>query len=125
MVHVVIADDDQVIRGLVELIVLMLEWTFDSATNGTQALDMIERVLPDLVISDIAMPGMTGIQLLEAMKNNPTVANVPVALMSSVDREPEAREAGCTAFIAKPFTIEDLLELLPQLVPPDSLAPES
>jgi CheY-like chemotaxis protein len=70
MVHVVIADDDEVIRYLVEQIVSILGWTFDSAVNGMQALRLIEQAMPALVISDMRMPGMEGIELLGTMKSN-------------------------------------------------------
>lgn len=118
MAHVVIVDDDEIMRGLVEQIVSMLGWTFSSAATGIQALRIIEREKPDLVVSDVGMPGMNGIDLLIAIKEDPNLSHIPVVLMSSIDREPEAREAGCGAFLAKPFTLEAMLQLLPQVVPP-------
>lgn len=120
MAHVVIADDDEVLRYLVEQIVSILGWTFDSAVNGLQALRLIEGVMPALVISDVRMPGMSGIELLRTVKNNPCLCHIPVVLMSSGDMEVEARKAGCSAFIAKPFAVDRLLQILPQLVPEES-----
>ena len=117
MVHVVIVDDEEIIRDLVEQIVTILDWTYDSATNGAQALQIIQRVMPDLVISDVEMPVMSGIELLIAMKEDPSLSHIPVVIMSSIEREAEAREAGCAAFIAKPFTLEAMLQLLPQVAP--------
>jgi CheY-like chemotaxis protein len=117
MVHVVIADDDEVIRYLVEQIVSILGWTFDSAVNGMQALRLIEQAMPALVISDVRMPGMDGIELLRMMKSNSRLSHIPVVLMSSGDMELEAREAGCSAFIAKPFSVDRLLQILPKAAP--------
>ena len=117
MVHVVIVEDEEIMQGLVEHIVTMLGWTYESAANGTMGLQVIQRVVPDLVISDVGMPGMNGLELLTAMKEDPRLAAVPVVLLSSIDREAEAREAGCAAYLTKPFTLEALLQLLPQLVP--------
>jgi two-component system, response regulator, stage 0 sporulation protein F len=116
MVHVVIADDDDIVRYLVEQIVSILGWTFDSAMNGMQALRLIEGAMPALVISDVRMPGMNGIELLRAIKSNPRLSHIPVVLMSSGDMELEAREAGCSAFVAKPFSVDPLLQILPQAV---------
>ena len=116
MVHVVIADDDDIVRCLVEQIVSLLGWTFDSAMNGMQALRLIEGAMPALVISDVRMPGMNGIELLRAIKSNPRLSHIPVVLMSSADMELEAREAGCSAFVAKPFSVDRLLQILPQAV---------
>ncbi len=117
MVHAVIVEDDEIVRGLVEQIVSILGWTFDSASNGAQALGIIERVRPDVVISDVAMPTMDGIELLRSLKRTPELSHIPVVLISSVDRESEAREMGCDAFITKPFTIETLLQALPRVLP--------
>jgi chemosensory pili system protein ChpA (sensor histidine kinase/response regulator) len=116
MIHVVIADDDDIVRYLVEQIVSILGWTFDSAANGMQALRLIEQSVPALVISDVPMPGMNGIELLRAIKNNPRLSHIPVVLMSSGDMELEAREAWCWAFVAKPFSVDWLLQILPQAV---------
>lgn len=116
MVHVVIADDDDIVRYLVEQIVSILGWTFDSAMNGMQAMRLIEEAMPALVISDVRMPGMNGIELLQAIKTNRQLSHIPVVLMSSGDMELEAREAGCSAFVAKPFSVYRLLQILPQTV---------
>jgi CheY-like chemotaxis protein len=116
MVHVVIADDDEILRYLVEELVSILGWTFDSATNGVQALRLIERALPALGISDVRMPGMNGIELLQAVKKDPRLSHIPVILMSSGDMELEAREAGCSMFISKPFSVDRVLQMLPQAV---------
>ena len=116
MVHVVIADDDDIVRYLVEQIVSILGWTFDSAMNGMQAFCLIEGAMPALVISDVRMPGMNGIELLRAIKSNPRLYHIPVVLMSSGDMELEAREAGCSAFVAKPFSVDRFLQILPQAV---------
>jgi CheY-like chemotaxis protein len=72
--------------------------------------------MPALVISDVRMPGMNGIELLRAIKSNPRLSHIPVVLMSSGDMELEAREAGCSAFVAKPFSVDRLLQILPQAV---------
>ena len=117
MVHVVIVEDEEIMRGLVEQIVSMLGWTYESAVNGALGLQIIERVAPDLVITDVGMPGMNGIDLLKAIKENPRLSHIPVVITSSIDREADARAAGCAAYLTKPFTLQTLLQLLPQVVP--------
>ena len=116
MPHVIIADDDETMRYLVQQIVGSLGWTFDVAADGVEALEVMERAMPDLVITDVGMPRMNGIDLLLAIKGDPRFANVPVVIMSSINRELEAREAGCAAFIAKPFSVDALLDLLSQVL---------
>ncbi|MFQ6027905.1 MAG: response regulator [Dehalococcoidia bacterium] len=117
MIHVVIADDDEVMRDLVERIVTLLGWTFDTAVNGIQAQEMVDRLVPDLVIADVGMSGMDGIDLLHAIKGNSRLSQIPVVMMSSMNRESEAREGGAAAFIPKPFTMEVMVQILAQLAP--------
>lgn len=116
MAHVVIVEDDEIMRGLVEQIVTMLGWTYDSAVNGTLGLQIIERVVPDLVITDVGMPGMNGIDLLRAIKGNPRLSHIPVVITSSVEREAEAQAAGCAAYLTKPYSLQTLLQVLPQVI---------
>ena len=116
MVHIVIADNEPLILQLVGRAVSSLGWTFDTATNGAEALQLVEQVMPELVISDIRMPEMSGTELVQAMKSNPRLVPIPVILMSSSEMEAEALAAGCNAFISKPFAIKELLKLLRQLV---------
>lgn len=116
MPRIVIADDEPMILSLVGRIVTGMSCTFHSATNGVEALQRVEQVMPDLVLSDIMMPEMSGIDLVRAMKNNPALSHIPIVLMSSGEREAQALAAGCTAFISKPFRIEELIRILRRLV---------
>jgi|SRR5918992_2150374 CheY-like chemotaxis protein len=117
MPHVVIADDSYDILYLVQHIVNTLGWTCDIATNGAEAWQMVQRLAPDLVISDINMRGMSGLDLALTIKSNPRLSHLPVVLMSSPDQEGAALAAGCDAFLAKPFGGQTLLQLLSQLMP--------
>ena len=119
MAHVVIADDDYGMRHLVANLVGQLGWTSDLASDGVEAWEKVQQVVPSLVVSDISMPGMNGLDLLSAIKNHPSLAHIPVVLISSEDNEAAARAAGCAAFLTKPFSAQTILTLLPQLLPPD------
>ncbi len=103
MVPVVLADDDYGMLYLVATLVLHLGWTSDLAPDGVEAWEKVQQVVPDLVVSDISMPGMNGLDLLGAIKSSPSLDHIPVVLMSSADHEAAARAAGCDAFVTKPF----------------------
>jgi CheY-like chemotaxis protein len=60
---------------------------------------------------------MNGIDLLKAITANPRLSHIPVVITSSIDREAEARAGGCAAYLTKPYTLQTLLQLLPQVVP--------
>jgi two-component system chemotaxis response regulator CheY len=113
-VHVVIAEDNAITRRMIELTLSRLGWTFDSVADGLEALSAVERSAHNLaiVLADIEMPTMTGIELAKVLKGTPSLAHVPVVLMGAPDRESQATAAGCDAFLAKPFSISALLDAL-------------
>lgn len=120
MAHVVIADPDQSIRNLLKQIVGLLGWTCDLAASGEEAWRLIEKAekaRPDLVISEVELSKMSGIELVGAMKQHPFLFHIPVILMGPPHQKDDALAAGCAAFVAKPFYVEKLLQLLPFLVP--------
>lgn len=116
MAHIVIVDDEASILYLLQQTISLLGWTSDIATNGEDALEIAERVKPALVLSDVNMPRMDGFALLRLLKNNPTLAHVPVVLMSGFVSEAEASAADCAAYFAKPFQINAVIQILPLLV---------
>ena len=60
---------------------------------------------------------MNGIDLLRTIKASPRLSQIPVVIMSATDQESEAFEGGAAAFIPKPFTMEQMIEVLAQVVP--------
>lgn len=90
------------------------------ATDGEAGLAMVARVKPDLVITDVAMPRMSGIQLVDAMKLTPELAAIPVVLVTaSVQRAQldEGYRHGISGHLAKPFGPTELLAVIEQFVP--------
>ena len=82
------------------------------ASSGEEALAILEKVQPDLVLSDILMPGMDGIELCRRIKLNPKTRNVPVLIITTTKESGRLREAldsGASDYINKPFQQEELL----------------
>ena len=77
---------------------------------------MVSQVTPELVLSDVDMLRLNRLDLVRTLKRIPEVAHVPVVLMSGFVGEAEATAAECAAYIAKPFDVDKVLHLLPQLV---------
>src|ERR1700730_17040954 len=77
----VIADDEADIRRLI--VFLLRSYDLYEAQNGTRGLELIREVQPDLVLLDVMMPEMTGLQVLDAMRENPLTASIPVILLSA------------------------------------------
>ncbi len=88
------------------------------AEDAEEALDLLERHLPDLVLTDIALPGMDGLELTRRLKSDPRLRHLPVvALTASAMRGDEARvlKAGCDAYISKPVNTRELAAQITQL----------
>ena len=106
-------DDSTTMRRIIGRVVAMLGYEFLEATNGAEALALLERDRTDiaLVIMDINMPEMDGIQALEAIKANPALKDLPVMMVttdSDRTRIIQAVKAGAANYVTKPFTHDDL-----------------
>ncbi len=106
---VLVVDDEAYI---VEFLCLLLEeegYRVLRASDGRQAWELALQARPDLVISDIMMPGMTGLQLLDRLRGSTDLAATPVILMSAVSRTPGSEGV---LFVPKPFDIDQMLDLV-------------
>jgi len=84
------------------------------AESGQEAVDAAGRERPDLIYMDVAMPGISGIEACRQLKAQPQLANIPVLLIFTPDRdarEEEVRASGCDDCLKKPFGREDFLNL--------------
>ena len=107
---VLVVDDSMLIRHTVCRFLEERGFSVESATNGRDALDSITRQLPDLVITDLQMPGMSGNQLISALKRQPATANLPVVVLSSCNRFEDEVEDQIEYAICKDIDIEEQLE---------------
>lgn len=106
---ILIVDDDE---GLADTCSMYLEangFEVSVAASGADALLRIHGTSPELVISDCAMPGMSGVELSERLKADPLTAQMPILLMSASLRCEVANSTSYDAFLRKPFLGENLL----------------
>ena len=109
--RILIVDDHE---DNVELLRARLEsWGFEtlSATDGQEALTMIETKLPDLVLLDIMMPKIDGIEVARRVKNNPDLPFIPIIMQTALDsteNKVEGLEAGADDYITKPIDFPEL-----------------
>ena len=115
----IIEDDSFMITNLTEL--LGFEgFEVDSVTEGAQAPNHILDFRPDVILSDMRMPGMDGLAILGIVRENPQTMNIPFVFLtgrSDSDQLRAAQEAGANGYLIKPFEIDDLLNLINELVP--------
>ena len=111
MSKIVFCEDDPMIRKLVQAALRSTSHDVHMAEDGKEGLDLIERLRPDVVFSDVAMPLMNGFELAEAMRRRPGLAHIPIVFMTaSVQREQidECFRHGGAGHLAKPFTMAEL-----------------
>lgn len=119
---VLVVDDDPGIRALALELITRFGHGCIAASNATSALRLAHRYHPDLVLTDLLMPGMDGRELSQALKTNEEIPPPRVIVMTSVyrgeDYEKEARTAyGVDAYLEKPVPMETLRALLADLLP--------
>lgn len=112
--RILIVDDYSTMRRIIKN--LMRELGFancDEADDGTTALPMLKTGKYDFLITDWNMPGMTGIDLLKEVRNDPALAEMPVLMVTAQAKKQEivrAAEAGVNGYVVKPFTAETMKE---------------
>ena len=116
MATILVVDDEE---PVVDLLTDMLEdegHTVLFAYNGRVALEMIEHQAPDLVISDVMMPFVDGIQLCKRLREEHDPHRLPIILMSAA-LPPDLSTCGANAFLGKPFDIGRFDDLIASYVP--------
>ncbi len=104
----VIDDEPQILRAL-ELNLVARGYHVDLAINGEVALEVAARRQPDLVILDLGLPGMDGIEVVEALRQR---SNVPILVLSARETERAkvaALDAGADDYVTKPFGMDELV----------------
>ncbi|MFA5775512.1 MAG: response regulator [Ilumatobacteraceae bacterium] len=109
---IVVADDDLDLCELLEMKLRSSEYEVYTATDGAQALEMVRTVRPSIVILDIMMPLMSGMEVLRHLKADIETADIPVILMTAKRQESDVSSGfalGVVDYIVKPFNLRDLV----------------
>src|SRR5689334_20880120 len=111
--RVLVVEDDPDIRRILQLFLTERDFTVTTADRASTALDLMSQVPVDLILSDVRMPGMSGIELLHHIKeHDPDVQLVLMTAYSSVKDAVEAIQAGATDYIEKPIDFRRLERIL-------------
>ena len=114
----VIDDEPEMLQGLVSLLELKGH-TVLSAENGVAGLALLQEHQPDLVISDMKMPHMSGLELLKNMRDHQETATIPFVLLSAFATEKDAQQAqeiGAQEILSKPIRVEDFYQIIDKYV---------
>jgi two-component system phosphate regulon response regulator PhoB len=119
MQTILLADDERNLRALVAETLDESSYRILQAANGEEALSIARAEIPDLIILDWMMPGISGLDVLKELRKQPETVNVPVILLTARSQQPDRAagiEAGASAFLSKPFSPLELLETAEELI---------
>lgn len=108
--RILLVEDEPELRFLIKN-VLQEEYVIYEAGNGTEAISFMQKTLPDLIVSDVMMPGMNGLELCKTVKQTPALSQIPFIILSArgtEENKTEGYEFGADAYIPKPFQINYL-----------------
>jgi two-component system chemotaxis response regulator CheY len=115
-----VVEDSAAMRGLIASVLGQLgDCDVVEVSTGFEALRQLPRAGVDLIVTDINMPDINGLELLSFVRRSPALANVPVLVVTSEgsDRDKEkALALGANAYLVKPFEAETLLDAVRQLL---------
>ncbi len=119
MRRVLIADDEFNIRNILDFSLHAEGLDVIEAENGEQALELAARELPDLIILDVMMPGLSGVETCRRLKADARTADIPVILLtarSGKDDRQEGMDAGAAGYITKPFSPHKVVDAVQNLI---------
>ncbi len=120
--NVLIVDDSAAMRSVIKRVIQLSGFKIDKgleAENGREALEVLGTQWVDVIISDINMPEMNGLEMLSELKQNSLYAEIPIIIISTEGSEERIKEAlalGARGFIQKPFLPEELRAKLYEII---------
>jgi CheY-like chemotaxis protein len=118
MARILIVDDSRPIRILIRRALSIADHELLEAEDGDAALDCVKRQRPDVVILDVIMPGLSGIDVCHAIRADPDLAGMGVIFLTGDIMSDQLRQAGADRIFAKPFSPHGLLAAVAELTTP-------
>jgi len=119
MTIILVAEDERDIRELISFTLEYEGYDVIVTANGEDALEMVYKERPDLVLLDARMPRMDGYEVCRRIVNDVTIQHIPVAFISAKGQQSEIDEgmgAGAVDYLLKPFSRDQLLEMVARLL---------
>jgi DNA-binding response OmpR family regulator len=108
--RILVVDDEPMLRDTLGQVLADEGYVVDIAIDGEDALERVHAARPDAILLDLMMPGMNGRQFLQALRDDPAYASVPVLIMTAVHGiNVNLTSIGASELVEKPFDVDDLL----------------
>lgn len=115
---IVVVDDNPANLKLLKMLLSKEGYDVRTATDGPEVLPLVERVRPDLILMDIHLPTLDGLEVTRRLKANDTTREIPVLAVTAYAMkgdDEKAMAAGCDGYITKPIQMNELLEAVGRL----------
>ena len=119
--RILVVDDNDDVRSI---LVVLLErsggYETLEAGTGEEAVEKVISGKPDVILTDIILPGINGVDATKAIKNNPSTAQIPIIAYSAlplVGWKEQALKAGMVTYLQKPFNLQLLMETIQKFIP--------
>ena len=113
-------EDNEFNRKIVRQLLAQTSYRLREANDGESGVRAAQEELPDLILMDVQLPKMSGLDATRELRADARTARVPIIIVTSYalsGDEQKARDAGATAYIAKPYSPRDLLSKIREIVP--------
>jgi CheY-like chemotaxis protein len=114
--HVLVVEDEPALRAVLSLLLESEGYIVTIAANGQEALDGLRCFMPDAIIVDLMMPVVDGWTLIEACRAEPSTSIIPIIAISAMHGGQIAEKLDVQAFLAKPFDIDRVLDVLQEVL---------
>ncbi len=117
---VLTVDDSKTMRDMVSFTLKNAGYTMFEAEDGVKGLEVVNGNKLDLIITDLNMPNMNGLDLIRNIRKNSAYATVPILMLTTegdANKKAEGKEAGASGWIVKPFQPEKLVEVVKKVCP--------
>jgi CheY-like chemotaxis protein len=109
---ILVVDDDAAVRDLMTRFLSKLDLNVVAARNGEEGLRLAKQLLPMMITLDVVMPGQDGWSILNQLKSDPQLSEIPVIMVTIVDNEAMGINLGASGYLVKPVQRERLAELI-------------
>jgi len=119
MKKILIAEDERDIRDLIAFTLRFAGYEVLTANNGDEAVQMTKKELPDLVLTDVRMPKMTGYEACRLIKADPVTQHIPVVFLSAKGQDAEVQtglDSGGDEYLLKPFAPDQLTRKVAEIL---------
>ena len=117
---ILVVEDQEDNRQIIRDMLTATDYEIAEAESGEQALEVVAKQRPDLILMDIQLPGMDGYEVTRRIRADPALHSIPIFAVTSYalsGEEQKARAAGCNEYVPKPYSPRQLLAKIRQYLP--------